>query len=61
MAQQGFAEDIFSELKLTGFDVDDPKGHPLHWRVWLETTGEKWLGITIPFVGEAAGKVEVDT
>ena len=53
--------DVFSELKLTRFDVDDPKGHPLHWTVMFEATGEKWLGITIPFVDEAAADAEVDT
>ena len=54
-------DDILSELKLTGFDVDDPNEHPLRWSVWFETNGEKWLGITIPFVGDAAGDAEVDT
>ena len=53
--------DMFSELKLTGFSVDDPKARPIQWCVWFETTGEKWLGITIPFVEEAAGEAEVDT
>jgi hypothetical protein len=54
-------DDIFTELKLTGFDVDDPNGHPLRWSVWFETIGEKWLGITIPFVDDVAGEAEVDT
>ena len=54
-------DDLFQELKLTGFNVDDPKGHPLHWSVWFETTGEKWLGIEIPFIDDAAGDAEVDT
>jgi hypothetical protein len=54
-------EDLFSELKLGGFDVEDPNGHLLLWSVSFETTGEKWLGITIPFVDDAAGDAEVDT
>ena len=54
-------DDMFSELKLTGFDVEDPNGHPLHWGVWFETTGEKWLGIAIPFVDDVAGEAEIDT
>jgi hypothetical protein len=53
--------DMFSALKLTGFDVDDPQKRPLQWSVWFETTGDKWLGITIPFDGEIAGDAEVDT
>lgn len=52
---------LFHELKLTDFDVDAPNAHPLHWSVSFETTGDKWLGITIPFVEDAAGVAEVDT
>jgi hypothetical protein len=52
--------DVFRELKLKDFDVDDPKGHP-HWSVMFETTGEKWLKITIPFIDESAGDAELDT
>ena len=54
-------KNLFSELKLTGFDVDDPKENPPHWRVLFETTGEEWLGIAIPFIGEIVGDAEVDT
>ena len=54
-------EDMFSQLKLTGFDVDEPNSHPLLWSVSFETTGEKWLGIRIPFVNDAAGDAELDT
>ena len=54
-------EDMFSEVKLTGFGVDDPNGHPLLWNVSFETTGEKWLGIEIPFVDDVAGEAQVDT
>ena len=53
--------DIFSELKLTGFDIDDPNERPLRWSVQFETTGAKWLGITIPFVEDSAGDAEIDT
>ncbi|HMH15759.1 MAG TPA: hypothetical protein VK578_21845 [Edaphobacter sp.] len=54
-------KDIFSELKLASFGVDDPDGRPLLWSVSFETTGEKWLGITIPFVDDVAGDAEIDT
>jgi hypothetical protein len=54
-------DDIFSELKLASFDVEDPNGHPLQWSVSFETTGERWLGITIPFVDDVAGDAEIDT
>jgi len=29
--------------------------------VEFETTGEKWLGITIPFIGDIAQEAIVDT
>jgi hypothetical protein len=31
------------------------------WDVGFETTGEKWLGITIPFVGDRPQDPVVDT
>jgi hypothetical protein len=54
-------DDIFSELKLTGFDVDDPNCQPLRWSVSFETTAEKWLGFTVPFVDDVAGDAEIDS
>ncbi len=54
-------DDIFSELKLTGFEIDDPNERPLRWSVQFETTGERWLGITIPFVDDTPGDAEIDT
>jgi len=50
--------DILGELRLAGFGVDDPKKHPLRWDVSFETTGEKWLGITIPFVMTCLGMLQ---
>jgi len=58
---RGLPDDIFSELKLAGFSVYDPNGHPLRWSVEFETTGEKWLGIAIPFINDAAKDAQVDT
>lgn len=53
--------DLFSELNVAAFNVDDPKEHPLRWSVSFETTGAKRLGITIPFVDDVAGDAEVNT
>ncbi len=52
---------IFTVLTLSGFGIENPKEEPVHWDISFETKGDKWLGITIPFVGEAAMEAEVDT
>jgi hypothetical protein len=52
---------MFTVVKLTGFGLKNPKEHPIRWDVSFETTGENWLGITIPFVAEAAMEAVVDT
>jgi hypothetical protein len=54
-------QDIFNEIKLTGFGVENSRAHPVHWNVSFETTGEKWLGITIPLVDEEVGTAGIDT
>lgn len=54
-------EDIFSVVKLSGFGVEDPRAQPVEWDVSFETSGDKWLGITIPFVGEEPREAVVDT
>ena len=59
--QQELPQDIFTVLKLAGFGLEDPKAHPLEWNISFETTGEKWLGITIPFEGDTPQKAVVDT
>ena len=59
--KQDLPEDIFSVVKLAGFDVEDVRKRPLQWDIAFETTGEKWLGITIPFVGDEAQTATVDT
>ena len=58
---QSLPENIFVVLKLSGFGVEDPKEQPVRWDVSFETTGEKWLGITIPFVGDTPSEATVDT
>jgi hypothetical protein len=57
---QDLPKDIFSVVKLSGFGVEDPQAHPLHWDISFETIGEKWLGITISFVGDEAKEAIVD-
>lgn len=53
--------DIFSEIKLSGFGLDDARSCSLKWDIKFETTGNKWLGIIIPFEGEMPQKEVVDT
>lgn len=54
-------ENLFAELKLAGFGLEDPKANPVEWDIAFETTGDKWLGITVPFVGDTAQEATVDT
>ena len=54
-------EDIFTVVKLTAFGVENPQEQPIQWDLGFETTDDDWLGITIPFVGDAAGEAIVDT
>lgn len=58
---QDLPQDIFTAVKLAGLGVDDPKSDPVRWDMSFETTGEKWLGIRIPFEGNAPQKAIVDT
>ena len=58
---QTLPKDTFEVLKLSGFRLEDSKEQPVRWDVSFETTGENWLGITIPFVSDAAGEAVVDT
>jgi len=53
--------DIFSVLKLSGFELEDPTQHPVHWDVSFETIGDPWLGITVPFVDETSTRAIVDS
>jgi len=54
-------QDIFTVLRLSGFGLENPKARPVRWDISFETTGDKWLGITIPFVGDTAMEATVDT
>jgi hypothetical protein len=53
-------QDIFTVVKLAGFSLEDPKEQPARWDISFETTGYEYLGISIPFVGDAAMEAEVD-
>jgi hypothetical protein len=59
--QEDLPHDIFTAVKLAGFSLEDPKQEPAHWDISFETTGKKWLGIIIPFIGDTAQKATVDT
>jgi hypothetical protein len=52
---------IWDDLVLSGFGVEDPSATPTSWDVMFETTGAKWLAITIPFVGDVPHRAVVDT
>jgi hypothetical protein len=53
--------DLWQDVKLTGFGVENPRVVPTGWDVDFETTGDKWLGITIPLVGDSPQDLIVDT
>ena len=55
------AEDLWANVKLAGFGVEDPGATPVSWDVSFETVGERWLGITIPMIGDSAQEAVVDT
>jgi hypothetical protein len=53
--------DLFTLFTLTGFGVDEiGQGEP-KWDVSFESTGDLWLGISIPFTGDKADTPVVDT
>lgn len=58
---QELPEDIFTVVRLSGFGVEDLDARPLPWDISFETVGDKWLGITIPFVGDDPQEPVVDT
>jgi hypothetical protein len=59
--QQDLPDDIFTVLELAGFGLEDAKAQPVHWDISFETTGDRWLGIVIPFIGDTSQKATVDT
>jgi len=59
--KQDLPQDIFTVLKLSGFGVENPEVNPVECDISFETTGVKWLSITIPFSGDKATEAVVDT
>ncbi|HET9887185.1 MAG TPA: hypothetical protein VFR10_06690 [bacterium] len=53
--------DLWIDVKLSGFGIDDLEANPPDWEMSFETTGEKWISITIPFKGEVPGDPIIDT
>lgn len=54
-------QDLWRDVKLAGFGVEDPREEPVQWDVAFETTGAKWLGITVPIIGDRVQEAVVDT
>lgn len=54
-------DDLWQDVELAGFGLEDPTANPIEWDVSFETTGDKWLGITVPFLGDEPGVATVDT
>lgn len=59
--ERPLSENMWADVKLAGFGVEDPTATPVSWDVSFETVGERWLGITIPVIGDAAQEAIVDT
>jgi len=54
-------QDLFTAVKLAGFGIENLRARPVEWNIGFETTGEKWLGITIRFAGDEPQEAVVDT
>ena len=59
--QQDLPQDVFTVVKLAGFGLTDATAQPLQWDISLEMSGDKWLSIIIPFIGDAPQEAVVDT
>lgn len=53
-------DDIFTVVKLSGFDVECPLAQPVEWTVSFETIDHR-LAITIPFVDDKPSEAIIDT
>jgi hypothetical protein len=58
---RSLAEDLWADVKLAGFWVEDPEATAVSWDVSFETFGGRWLSITIPMIGDVAQEAIVDT
>lgn len=59
--ERPIADDLWSDVKLAGFGVENPRERPVSWQMYFEATGKKWLGIVIPFEDDTPGTAVVDT
>ena len=55
------SSDIWQDVELGGFGIEDPTAASIAWDIAFETKGEKWLGSTIPFVGHDPQRPVIDT
>ena len=55
------AVNLWDDLKLAGLGTDDLNASPRTWDISFETTGKRWLGITVPMIGDRAQEAQVDT
>ena len=53
--------DLFSVLSLAGIGINSLDASAVEWEVSFETTGDKWLGITVPFIGDQPQEATVET
>jgi hypothetical protein len=53
--------DVYRYVKLVGIGVENSKVDPTKWDISFETTGKKWLFISIPFIGNDPQEAEIDT
>lgn len=58
---QDLPENIFTEVKLVEFSLNENSPDLPNWEIMFETTGSKWLGISIPFIGDIPQIASVDT
>ncbi len=58
---QALPDDIFTMVKLAGSGIENLGTRPVRWDVSLETLGDKWLGIVVPFIDNEAQEAVVDT
>ena len=54
-------DDLWKDVRLSGFTVEDPRAIVKEWEIMFETVGSKWLAITVPFVGDQPKEPVVDT
>ena len=51
--EKDLPQNIFDDLELTGFNLENPRSKPIQWEICFETKGDlPWLGIGIHFQGD---------